>query len=66
MGVCVNCEWPEFAKFEAVKATGKQVIAKKIESSFNYERTLRISAWSFFCDDAEARDFWIAHHVVKK
>ena len=65
-GVSVNCEWPEFAKFEAVKATNKQIVAKDINSYSKYERTLRISTWNFFYDYPEARDFWVEHHIVKK
>jgi len=65
-GVSVNCEWPEFAKFEAVKATNKQIIAKDINSYSKYERTLRISTWNLFYDYAEARDFWVEHHIDKE
>ncbi|HBM3111125.1 hypothetical protein [Klebsiella oxytoca] len=62
-GVKSGSDFPEFSKYEAIKATNKQVKAKKAKTSpwgVNYEYTLRESDWQFFTDFISAREVWVA------
>lgn len=64
-GVSVNYEYPEFVKLEAVKSTGKQVVAYDLKAYQKYKRTLRISSWSLFYDYEEARFLGKASYCKK-
>jgi len=62
-GVKSGGDFPEFLKYQAIKATNKQVKAKKVQTQSwgaNYECTLRESDWRYFTDFISARAAWVA------
>ncbi len=62
-GVKSGSDFPEFTKYQAIKATNKQVKAKKVMKSewgADYEYTLRGSDWRYFSDFISAREVWVA------
>ncbi len=62
-GVKSGSDFPEFTKYQAIKATNKQVKAKKViksEWGADYEYTLRGSDWRYFSDFISAREAWVA------
>lgn len=62
-GVKSGSDFPEFVKYQAIKATNKQVKAKRVQAQpwgANYEYTLRGSDWRYFTDFISARAAWVA------
>lgn len=62
-GVKSGSDFPEFAKYQAIKATSKQVKAKKAKASpwdADHEYTLREIDWRYFTDFISARAAWVA------
>lgn len=62
-GVKSGGDFPEFAKYQAIKATSKQVKARKAKASSwgaDHEYTLREIDWRYFTDFISARSAWVA------
>lgn len=55
----LGSQFPEFKKFTANIASGKQVKATEVSSWGKYVRTLRSADWRFFSDFISARGIWV-------